>query len=160
MFRRHLVALMAVALLAALPALAGGEAKKCPYPMKECLDRMSANLKTSGWVGIEYDDSCVVNGGYRVEKVIQGSPAEHSGLQPGDVLYALNGVRIVQENKSALAAARKEWKPGQLVTYTIKREGVDREIRLTLAPMPADVMARWIGEHMKQHAASDRNASK
>ena len=160
MSRSPLVALLAAAALTALPALSGGEARRCPYPMKDCLDRMSTNLKTTGWVGIEFDDSCVVNGGYRVEKVIQGSPAEHAGLQPGDVLYALNGVRIVQEDRSALAAARKEWKPGQLVTYTIKREGVDREIRLTLAPMPADVMARWIGEHMKEHAAAERATSK
>jgi hypothetical protein len=69
-------------------------------------------------------------------------------------------VRIVTQNSPALMAARKEWKPGQSVSYTIKREGVDREIRLTLAPMPADVMARWIGEHMKEHAAADRAASK
>ena len=55
---------------------------------------------------------------------------------------------------------RKEWKPGQSVTYTVKREGVDREITLTLAPMPADVMARWIGEHMKEHEAAERTAAK
>jgi C-terminal processing protease CtpA/Prc len=142
------------------PAAGGGDYKKCGMPMKDCLDKMSATLKTSGWVGIEFDDSTVVNGGYRVEKVIQGSPAEQSGLQPGDVLYALNGVRIVQEDRAALVAARKEWKPGQSVIYTIKREGIDREIRLTLAPMPADVMARWIGEHMKMHASAERSASK
>jgi S1-C subfamily serine protease len=93
-------------------------------------------------------------------KVIPGSPAEKAGLQPGDVLYALNGVRIAQENYTALTKARKEWTPGQSVTYTIKREGVDREIALTLAPMPADVMARWIGEHMKEHEAAERAAAK
>jgi len=160
MSRRLLTALLAAMVLTALPAPAGGEAKRCPYPMKECLERMSERMKSSGWVGIEYDDSCVVAGGYRVEKVVQGSPAEHAGLQPGDVLYALNGVRIVPQNSPALVAARKDWKPGQSVTYTIKREGADREIRLTLAPMPADVMARWIGDHMKQHAAADSAASK
>jgi S1-C subfamily serine protease len=152
------VALAMIAVMAAVSARAGDY--KCTIPLNECLDRMSASLKTTGWVGIEFDNGTVVHGGYRVEKVIEGSPAEHAGLQPGDVLYALNGVRIMQEDKAALAKARKDWKPGQSVTYTIKREGVDREITLTLAPMPADVMARWIGEHMKAHAAAERAASK
>lgn len=160
MFRRLLVMTVFCAAIAATPVVAGDNSKKCTMPLQDCLDRMSANLKTTGWVGIEYDDSNVSDGGYRILKVLQGSPAEKAGLRPGDVLYALNGVRIAKENSAALAAARKEWKPGQSVTYTIKREGVDREITLTLAPMPADVMARWIGEHMKWHEAAERAASK
>jgi S1-C subfamily serine protease len=163
MVRRLLVAIALCGTLAGVPSVAGDSHKKCTMPLKECVDRMSASLKTTGWVGIEYDDSSesiAANGGYRVMKVIPGSPAEKAGLQPGDVLYALNGVRIAQENYTALTKARKEWTPGQSVTYTIKREGVDREIALTLAPMPADVMARWIGEHMKEHEAAERAAAK
>ena len=160
MFARCLVAIACCATLAGAPSVAGESYKKCTMPVQECIDRMSSTLKTTGWVGIEFDDATVTNGGYKVVKVIPGSPAEKSGLQPGDVLYALNGVRIAQDNSAALAKARHEWKPGQSVTYTVKREGVDREIRLTLAPMPADVMARWIGEHMKQHEAAERTAAK
>jgi C-terminal processing protease CtpA/Prc len=121
---------------------------------------MSINLKTTGWVGIEFDDVFEPGGGYKILKVVKGSPAEKAGLRPGDILYALNGVVFTKQNRGAVAEARKEWKPGQSVTYTIKREGVDREITLTLAPMPADVMARWIGEHMKMHEATDRGSVK
>ena len=160
MARRFLAAIALYGTLAGAPIVAGNSSKKCTMPLKECVDRMSSSLKTTGWVGIEFDNSIVSNGGYKVLKVIPGSPAEKAGLQPGDVLYALNGVRIAEENYAALAKARKEWTPGQSVTYTIKREGVDREIALTLAPMPADVMARWIGEHMKEHEAAERAASK
>ena len=150
-----------VGLLSSGALVAGGKPRrKCKMPLQECIDRMSSSLKTTGWVGIEFDDHNVTSGGYKVVKVIQGSPAEKSGLQPGDVLYALNGVRIAENSKEALAKARQGWKPGQSVIYTVKREGVDREIRLTLAPMPADVMARWIGEHMKEHEAAERSASK
>jgi C-terminal processing protease CtpA/Prc len=144
----------------AVPTAAGDDSKKCTMPVQECLDRMSATLKTTGWVGIEYDDATASGGGYQVKKVIPGSPAAKAGLQPGDVLYALNGVRLAKDNGPALAKARKEWKPGQSVKYTIKRQGVDREITLTLAPMPADVMAKWIGDHMKEHEAAERAAAK
>ena len=160
MLRRLLVAIALGAVVAAGAAVAGDDAKKCTMPLSECLERMSASLKTTGWVGIEFDNSTVSDGGYKIFKVIKGSPAEKAGLQPGDILYALNGVRLAKDNSAALDKARKEWKPGQSVTYTVKREGVDREITLTLAPMPADVMARWIGEHMKEHEAAERAASK
>ena len=160
MDRRLLAAIALGAVLGRAPVAAGETPKKCTMPIQECIDRMSSSLKTTGWVGIEFDDSTVSNGGYRIEKVIPGSPAEKAGLQPGDVLYALYGVRLAKENSAALAKARREWKPGQSVTYTIKREGVDREITLTLAPMPSDVMARWIGEHLKQHEAAERAPSK
>jgi hypothetical protein len=47
------------------------------------------------------------------------------------------------------------WAPGQEITYTIKRVGEDREVQLTLAPMPADVLAQWIGHHMLEHAQTE-----
>src|SRR5262245_44807537 len=160
MLRRHALIALGWMLLAGGPAAAGEYHHSCNMPVQECIDRMSSSLKTTGWVGIEFDDSTVTRGGYKVVKVIPGSPAEKGGFQPGDILYALNGVRIAQNSKEALAKARQEWKPGQSVTYTVKRDGVDREIRLTLAHMPADVMARWIGEHIKEHEEAERAAAK
>jgi len=151
-----LAATMIALVVPAAPSMAGESGHKCTYPIQQCLDRMSSTLKNSGWVGIEFDDSCVP---YKIMRVVPGSPAEKAGLLAGDFLYALNGVPLGKEHEAALAKARKEWKPGQSVTYTIRREGIDREISLTLAPMPADVMAKWIGEHMMQHVASERTAS-
>jgi hypothetical protein len=81
----------------------------------------------------------------KIMKVIPRSPA--GWLQPGDVLYALNGVRIAQENYAALTKAERNGSRGS-PSATRSREGVDRKIALTWRP-PADVMARWIGEHMK-----------
>ena len=160
MLRRCLVLIALGGAFAGAADLAGDYVKRCPMPLQECLEKMSSALKTSGWVGIEFDDTLLPEGGYKVVKVVPGSPAANAGLQPGDVLSALNGVQFAENNSAALAKARKEWKPGQSVTYTIKRQGVDRQITLTLAPMPADVMARWIGEHMKAHMATDRTPPK
>jgi S1-C subfamily serine protease len=89
------------------------------------------------------------------QRVVPGSPAEAAGIQAGDVLYALNGVPITDDNEEALQKAKKDWKPGQKVTYTIKRNGLDRQVDLTLAPMPADVLAAWIGNHMLEHVSSE-----
>jgi predicted metalloprotease with PDZ domain len=155
MRRSASLAILALFLLASLPALAGsGEHKKCPYPTQECLDHMAAHMKDSGWVGIEMDvdeNTKVMT----IKRVVPGSPAEAAGIQVGDVLYALNGVQITDDNEEALKKERKDWKPGQKVTYTIKRNGLDRQVNLTLAPMPADVMAAWIGNHMLEHVSSD-----
>lgn len=151
MRRMKWLALVAVMALAALPVAAGGYGKKCTASTQDCLNHMAAQMKNSGWIGVELDED-QATGAYKVTKVVPGSPAEASGIQPGDVLYALNGIRISEENHEALMKAKKEWKPGQSVTYTIKRDGTDRQVSLTLAPMPADVLARYIGTHMLEHA--------
>jgi C-terminal processing protease CtpA/Prc len=149
----RLLASGGILVLSANAALAG-DTFSCKATAQECLAAMSDKLKNSGWVGIEFqpDD-------YKITKVIPGSPAAQAGLQPGDVLYSLNGVRLQPDNQAALAKVRKEWIPGQCVTYTVRRSGADREVNLTLAPMPADVMATWIGQHMREHAEAEHRAA-
>lgn len=151
--------LILVAALAVIPATAGHYGEKCTETTQVCLDHMAQKLKSSGFVGVELDMDKNPEG-LTVTRVIPGSPAESSGIQTGDILTALNGVQINKENEEALAKARKEWKPGQSVTYTIKRDGLDRQVTLTLAPMPADVMAKYIGMHMLEHASFDVAQSK
>ncbi|HEU5179187.1 MAG TPA: PDZ domain-containing protein [Candidatus Polarisedimenticolia bacterium] len=145
------IGIAALALALALPAWAGHNGEKCNYPTQECLDHMAEKLKSSGWVGVELDYN-EATGIPTVTKVVPGSPAEAAGIQPGDVFVALNGVKMIKDNEEALNAAKKEWKPGQSVTYTISHNGYDKKVDLTLAPMPADVMAVWIGKHMLMHA--------
>ena len=158
MCRLRWVVAILVVLVAVLPALAG-EYKKCTLSTQECLDHMAQKMKNSGWVGLELDKD-ETTGGLLVQKVIPGSPAESAGIQAGDVLAALNGVQISQANDAELQKVRKEWKPGQSVTYTIKRNGADRQENLTLAPMPADVLAKWIGQHMLEHVSNEVASAK
>lgn len=156
MVRRNLFLTLALALVLALPVLAGGDHSKCKASTQDCLNKMVAKLKSSGFVGVELDKN-EETGALTVTRVVPGSPAEEAGIKAGDQLYALNGVVIADENyeNGKLEKARKEWKPGQEVTYTIKRGGYDKQVTLTLAPMPADVMAAWIGQHMLEHATTD-----
>jgi len=157
MRRQFVIAIVAVVVLATGLAMAG-EYKKCPLSTQECLNMMAAKLKNGGWVGIELDRA--EDGTLTILKVVPGSPAEEAGIRPGDVLYALYGIPINTENEDKLKQAKKEWKPGQSVEYTIKRDGMDHQVKLTLAPMPADVLAQWIGQHMLEHASVEVAANK
>lgn len=142
----------ALSIVLATTAFAGEGHKKCSASTQECLDKMAGSLKTTGWVGIEMEVDKEAEK-YRVTKVIPGSPAQESGMQPGDILFAMYGIELSDENKDKITKARKEWEPGQKVTYTVRRDGRNRDVSLTLAPMPADVLASWIGRHMMDHAA-------
>jgi C-terminal processing protease CtpA/Prc len=155
---------------AAMPlAFAGGEdcqghardavkaahaSKKCSYGTQECLDHMATKMRTGGWVGIEMEKDDAT-GVLTILKVVPGSPAEAAGLQAGDVLFALNGVEINGASEAALKAAKKSWQPGQTVNYTVKRNGYDRQISVTLGAMPAEVLARFVGQHMLEHATTE-----
>jgi C-terminal processing protease CtpA/Prc len=150
---RRLIVAVAVALFAISLALAGGD-YKCKASTQECLDKMAAKFEKSGFVGVELDTD-KATGGYAITRIIPGSPAEKAGLKTGDVLFALNGVRMAEDNHKAMKKAKKDWTPGQEITYTIKRGSEDREVQLTLAPMPADVLAQWIGHHMLEHAQTE-----
>src|SRR5262245_17827790 len=115
--------------LVATAALAGGAechkaeqanmAKKhCTMSAEECKKEM-AQAKTRGWLGIDGD--VAEGGGWLVNSVVPGSPAEAAGIKTGDVLYALNGVTINDANYEKITAIRKDLKPGSQATYTVKR---------------------------------------
>jgi predicted metalloprotease with PDZ domain len=141
----------ALVLALAIPAWAGHTGEKCNHPTQECLDYMASNLKNSGWIGVELDIN-EETGARVVKKVVPGSPAETAGIQPGDILVSMNGTKLAKGNEDAIMQAKKDMKPGQTVTYVISSNGLDKKVALTLAPMPADVMAAYIGQHMLEHA--------
>jgi C-terminal processing protease CtpA/Prc len=117
---------------------------------------MAQRLKSAGWIGIEYDGD---QPGYpKVQKVIAGSPAEKAGLQVGDELISLNGVDIRETNEEKMNAARGDYTPGHTVHYVVKRKGALKPVDITLGTWPADLLARYIGEHMLEHAEADAQA--
>ena len=149
MMRSKWVGLMVVAALVAAPALAGGY-EKCDHPTQDCLDYMAKKMKNSGWVGVnlEFDDAA---GGYALEKVIAGSPAETAGLRAGDIIVAINEVNADGEKSEKMWKTHKSAQIGDTIVWSVKRGGTDRKIEIVLAPMPADMLAKYIGEHMIQH---------
>ena len=148
---KKFLTLTAMLLLAAVPADAG-DYGKCEASTQECLDHMAAKMQGSGWVGVELDE--VENSDAKeVTKVVSGSPAEEAGLEAGDLLLAINGVDFSEANKEKLGAMWKSVKPGDEVTWTMSRNDYDRKVTITLGRMPADLLARYIGQHMLEHAA-------
>ncbi|TVR76574.1 MAG: PDZ domain-containing protein [Sphaerobacteraceae bacterium] len=75
-----------------------------------------------------------VDSGVLIIEVSPGTPAEESGVQPGDILRSMNGVEIetVQELQSEL----ENYEPGDEVTLTLNRDGSETEITLTLGESP------------------------
>ena len=146
-----------ILLTLALPAFAGGKGKKCKLAVHDCLNGMVEKLKATGFIGVELDSEAK-DGALIVTKVIEGSPADKAGLQAGDELYALDGIKFNDEK--AKEAMRKVKVPGKTVTCTVKRNGANRKFKLTLVPMPADVMAKYIGEHMIEHASPETKIAK
>ncbi len=150
--RKTLLAMLAMAVAATVPAIAGHGHEKCSYDTQACLNMMSEKMKNSGWIGVDLDKNAET-GVLTEKKVIEGSPAEKAGLKTGDVLYAIDGIVLNDANQEKIKKAKMAWKPGTSISYTIKRDGQDRKAAITLAPMPADILAKYIGEHMLDHAA-------
>jgi len=155
---KHLrIAAILMSLVLPLALVTAGEKEKektykCPHTTQECLDMMASKLRDRGWVGISYemDDT---RGGLDVRRVVAGSPAQKAGVLEGDLLLTLNGVRFAdQANEDAMKKNADLMKPGNTITYTLLRAGKELEVKVTLAPMPEDVLAQLIGMHMLEHA--------
>ncbi|MGZ4631522.1 MAG: S1C family serine protease, partial [Actinomycetes bacterium] len=63
--------------------------------------------------------------------LVHGGPAEKAGLQPGDVITAIDGTTV--QDSSELIVAIRSHRPGETVTLTVKRNGDVRTVRVTLA---------------------------
>jgi serine protease Do len=65
-----------------------------------------------------------------IGQVEDGSPAEEAGLQPGDVVIAIEGKKL--KNYLQIGNTIASMRPGDEVTLTIRRNGETKEITATL----------------------------
>jgi hypothetical protein len=71
--------------------------------------------------------------GLWIERVIPESPAEKAGLLPGDQLVSVEGKEITKVKDIHDALSEKGW--GKEISFTIIREGIKKEITVTLPPL-------------------------
>jgi Do/DeqQ family serine protease len=74
--------------------------------------------------------------GVLVNSVDAGGPADRAGLRPGDIITAVNGVRV--DDTNALRNHIAGTAPGSDVTLTILHEGREEQIHAPLAERPND----------------------
>ena len=158
------VPVLAAAALIASPALAGGEGcaakgatlakadgaqhEKCTKTGEECKKAM-LDAKSRGWAGLELDKA--EDGRLVVTRVNPTSPAARAGFLNGDVLLALNGVALTDDNHEKLAKVKSTMKPGTEVLYTVDRKGAKRHLTVALGQMPEAVFDEMVARHMADH---------
>jgi S1-C subfamily serine protease len=86
-----------------------------------------------GWLGVRGVDRS--EGGVTLVEVLGGSPAAAAGLQPGDVVMAVD--KEPTTDMSAMRVAMRVRQPGDKVTISYARGGQVIEAHIALAPRPA-----------------------
>jgi serine protease Do len=87
-----------------------------------------------GWLGIRFDKNDAPDSQIEVQGFIPGSPAEKSGIQPGDVIVKV-GDRKVASVEDVMNAAFY-LTAGDEVPLTFSRNGQPLEIKVVPAPNP------------------------
>ena len=65
--------------------------------------------------------------GALIDEVIDGTPAEDSGLQKGDLVVAIEGDRIT--DGIALIVSIRAHQPGETLEFTVVRDGEEQTSR-------------------------------
>ena len=68
--------------------------------------------------------------GAEIEEVLDGTPAEDAGLEKGDVVVALEGQKVT--DGIALIVSIRSHQPGETLTFTVVRDGDEKDIKVTL----------------------------
>jgi serine protease Do len=79
-------------------------------------------------------------GGALLASVTPGSPASKAGLEPGDVIEAVNGQKIVSAHDLALTVATVA--PGQEANFHVLRDGQDRDVAVQVGEQPLEKTAQ------------------
>lgn len=78
--------------------------------------------------------------GALLASVVPGSPAAKGGLQPGDVIEAVNGRKIGSPRDLALTIAAVP--PGAQANVQLRRDGENRDLALTVGEQPPEQTAQ------------------
>jgi S1-C subfamily serine protease len=86
-------------------------------------------------VTIEPTDAGAGNTGYTVRSVLPDSPAAAAGFRPGDVITGADGKAFT--DRDALLTFLGRHKPGDKVSFQVRRDGQEKTLTVTLGGRPA-----------------------
>lgn len=98
------------------------------------------------YIGIRYrvidgdlavEEDLPVSNGALVSDIQVGTPAENAGLQPDDIITAVDDVSLAQDK--SLRYMLIQYQPGDTVRLTVLRDGNEIELELTFATRPDDL---------------------
>ena len=141
-----------IALVLSFVAITAGEAYKCDSDAQTCINKIVQKTAQRGWIGVELDHEGEF---LKVKAVIPGSPAAMAGLQAGDEIQAIQGVATNKEHQAELEKTFGAMKPGDKVMAAIVNSYGKSKVTLTLAKVPHEVAAKWLGGHMMAHAQAE-----
>ncbi|HSH80368.1 MAG TPA: PDZ domain-containing protein, partial [Herpetosiphonaceae bacterium] len=105
--------------------------------IKQQLAQLEAGEQVDqGYLGISVQEAVGGNQqGVTIGAVAQGSGAAQAGLQVGDVIVAIDGTTV--SDYADVAAQIGGRQPGRQVTLTIRRNGQEQKVVVTLQPQAA-----------------------
>jgi len=86
-----------------------------------------------GWLGVSVEDR---DNGVLIANLDRSGPAARAGIHPGDQVTAINGERI--DTSRGLIRAIAVVAPGNNVRITVRRQGRDLDIPVSVGRRPAD----------------------
>jgi serine protease Do len=108
----------------------------------ELVSRVVVELRTKGriergWLGISVQDVAASSrgpGGVGIAAVDRAGPAAKAGLRPGDIVTAMNGQAL--DTARTLTKGVALTPPGEAVKLTLRRQGRDMELSVTVGRRP------------------------
>ncbi len=87
--------------------------------------------------------------------ILAGGPAEQVGLQPGDVIVAVDNVPI--DRNHALPDVLAQYRPGDRIMLEFWREGRQQAVRVELSENPDDSALPYLGVRYRMNLEPDYN---
>jgi putative serine protease PepD len=99
----------------------------------------SGNAPEHAYLGLSTSDTA--NGdGAQIQQVTSDGPSADAGLEAGDIVTKVDGQSVAGAND--VAAAIEDNKPGDKVDVTVRRNGSDHTISVTLGKRPDQLQAQ------------------
>lgn len=92
------------------------------------IQTQSKNKSSSGKIGVTI--SSLMNGKYIITNVEENSPAEHGGIQTGDIVISIDGIEIHEDWD--LQTVLLKHNTGNPYTYIVNRDGEEKKLIISM----------------------------